>query len=105
MNRQKALLIAIVLALIVSILWYFYRDTRRHILIDHGNVVIQAVEDYRRKNGELPLSLQVIGFKEDPLYYRVWDSTNFVVSFGESFDPTAQYRSWEKRWIPIGVDR
>lgn len=76
-------------------------NDRDKILISQGNTLVNKVELYRQKNGELPTSLSDIGIiekAEGPLYYQKKDSTRYIIWFGNSLGESKTYYSDSKKW-------
>ena len=87
-----------ILLLISSLIACNYREEK---LIKAGNILVNKIESFRIKNGNLPTSLSDIGVKESeggPLFYEKRDSINFMVWFGTSLGESKTYYSNSKKW-------
>lgn len=71
-----------------------------YLLEKRAGTYIKRIEDYRQKNGKLPVSFDELGIDDHQIYYRSDDPTNYIVWFGIGVGESETYRSSEKQWRP-----
>lgn len=74
---------------------------RETILIQHGNELIEQIENFKKDKGRLPNTLEDLNIEEKmegPLYYERKDSTRYIVWFGAGLGESVTYDSNQKKW-------
>jgi len=70
-------------------------------LKEKGNSVIQKIELYKLKHGQLPDKISDLGIKdnlEGPIFYWKVDSVNYMVWFNTSLGESMTYYSDIRKW-------
>ena len=104
MKQRKILLISIIILGLLVLFYMLYPSNHRDgKLMGEGNSIVKKIEDYRKINNSLPVSLTDIGIKvkdeaNPPIYYEKRDNSHFTVSFGTSLGESKIYYSDSKRW-------
>jgi uncharacterized protein YxeA len=102
-NITKKIVIGLVIILFFAIAVIFYfRYTENKSYTSKGNELIEKVEEYKQKNGELPETVSDLGIIEtmgEGPYYEKIDSLNYIVFFNIGFDNRKIYYSHSKKWL------
>lgn len=99
---KKKLWIAAILVLGIGMLvvrYLSYLEDKQYEKV--GNELIEKVEEYHDRTGELPSSVSEIGIKEnmrDGPYYEKVDSNSYKVYFSIGFDSYKVYYSEIDEW-------
>jgi len=94
----------VALVIIFNFVQKFAANSEEKHLINEGNKIIVKVEDFKKLNNRLPVSLTEIGMTDSekgPLYYSIGnDSTYYHVWFawGSSFFGSEVYDSKTQNW-------
>lgn len=99
--RRYYYLIIIVLSIVCYL--FFINGHRNRRLIENGNRIVSKIEEFKNKNGRLPISLDEIGVIEgdyaDAIYYLRQDSIgNYMLWFGTSLGESITYFSDRGDW-------
>ncbi len=78
-------------------------DSRQNTLMQQGNKFVEKIEQYKKDNNKLPLSLSDIGItlkseSDPPIYYERIDDIHYTVSFGTILGESKIYYSDSKKW-------
>jgi type II secretory pathway pseudopilin PulG len=79
------------------------KGSRENTLMQQGNEFVGKIEQYKKDNNRLPVSLSDIGItvkseSEPPIYYEKRDSIHYTVSFGTTLGESKIYYSDSKKW-------
>lgn len=102
MKRTNIVTFVLILLTLIVFSFYYFSIERKNRLINEGNKLIEKIENYKTKYGELPNSLTDIGIEEkegtDVLYYAKKGSTKYIVWFGMDLSESITYYSDSKKW-------
>lgn len=79
------------------------KSRRENTLMHQGNEFVEKIEQYKKDNNRLPVSLSDIGITvkseyEPPIYYEKRDSIHYTISFGTTLGESKIYYSDSKKW-------
>lgn len=79
------------------------KGSRENTLMQQGNEFVEKIEQYKKDNNRLPVSLSDIGItvkseSKPPIYYEKRDSRHYTVSFGTTLGESKIYYSDSKKW-------
>ncbi len=66
-----------------------------------GDKIIARIEEYRKKTGRLPQTLDDVGIRETeegPVYYKKESDDRYIVWFGLELGESVTYDSADKNW-------
>lgn len=102
-NIRKKVVIGLAISIffaIAAILYFRYTEDKSYT--SKGNELIDKVEEYKQKNGELPETVSDLGIIEtmgEGPYYEKIDSLKYIVFFNIGFDDRKVYYSHLKKWV------
>ncbi|MDD3629571.1 MAG: hypothetical protein PHF55_00890 [Bacteroidales bacterium] len=99
---MKKVIIGILTVLIIVTVTIFYmRINETAEYKNKGNKLIEKIESYRQRHGELPDYVTELGIEEEMgegPYYEKIDSVKYIVYFNIGFDNSFIYYSDTKKW-------
>jgi type II secretory pathway pseudopilin PulG len=71
--------------------------------MQQGNEFVKKIEQYKKDNNRLPVSLSDIGItvkseSDPPIYYDKRDSIHYTIFFGTTLGESKIYYSDSKKW-------
>src|SRR5689334_18914013 len=97
-RRYKKVLYSVISLAIILTIATFILVFRRLPLFRAANVIEIKIEDFKAKNGRLPLSLNEIGWSErGPVYYKVKGQVSYELWFHTEFGRLT-YSSEKRTW-------
>jgi len=103
MKRRIINIISSILMLLafLFIIWLFLVHQQNRKMEIKGSKLIDKIEEYRQKNGQLPNTVKEMGLEESegwgPFYEKI-DNVNYKVYFSIGFDNSKEYYSKTKKW-------
>ena len=102
----KILLCFIIIIIVITFASLFCTNKRETMLMQKGGEIIAKIEEYKKRNGNLPKSLGEVGFEEydteegaNTLYYSLINDSVYSISFMlMSADHNKFYYSDTKQW-------
>ncbi|HRS68793.1 MAG TPA: hypothetical protein P5288_01280 [Bacteroidales bacterium] len=99
---MKKVIIWISTVLIIVAVTIFYMQINENAEYKNkGNKLIERIESYRQRQGELPDNITELGMEpgmgEGPYYEKI-DSAKYIIYFNIGFDNTFTYYSDTKKW-------
>lgn len=94
---------SLVIGVYLSLCLLGCKDSREHTLMQQGNEFVVKIEEYKKDNNRLPVSLSDIGItvkneSDPPIYYEKKDSIHYTLSFGTTLGESKIYYSDSKKW-------
>lgn len=89
------------LMFVIAMLLDISCNSRRESLSKQGNIIINKVETYKKRNGIPPSHLSQLGInekEEGPFYYERLDSLRYIIWYGNSLGESITYHSDTKKW-------
>jgi type II secretory pathway pseudopilin PulG len=79
------------------------KESRENALMHQGIEFVEKIEQYKKDNNRLPITLSDIGItvkseSDPPIYYEKRDSIHYTVSFGTILGESKIYYSDSKKW-------
>ena len=86
-----------------SLCLFVCKGSRENNLMQQSNEFVKKIEQYKKDNNRLPVSLSDIGIivkneSDPPIYYEKKDSIHYTVSFGTTLGESKIYYSDSKKW-------
>lgn len=104
MKKHKLLVWTLGILVVSFLFWFLYlRLEQDNRLTKEGNLIVQKIEDYKSKNGYLPVSLVDIGIPvideaNPPIYYEKRGKDGYIIWYSNGFDDNRTYYSDSKKW-------
>lgn len=96
---KKPIIISLITVLVLVIIYVGLKKIGDINLEKQGNSIIQKIELYESKNGNLPNSLRDVGILESsPWLYEKIDDKNYIIYYPLGFDESKNYYSETKEW-------
>lgn len=101
---KNIILFLVIIIPCIFVYYFFISDSRDERLIKEASILIEKIEEYKKVNGVLPLSLEKAGLTSpthgvDELFYTLGkDSLVYMITYGDGLGESKAYYSDTKEW-------
>lgn len=98
---KKVIIWTLIVLIIVAVTIFYMRINETAKYKNKGNILIERIESYRQRHGELPDNVKELGIEEEMgegPYYEKIDSVKYIVYFNIGFDNAFIYYSDTQKW-------